>query len=374
MAEAKADETERRSAAGKPHSRGVALADETPDELPALLTIAVGIAILAVAIVWPTIADRDSSEVTAGSGQVAAVDEESAGDQPAGQEPRETESGEGPDLELLASELAGLGLAGVDLSADGNVVTVRGAVVDEAARNQVLDHLAAGPNVERVVDELTIDTSVDGGPGVTVTAAQVSIVLAGTVPDQATEQALVQRAVEVYSDAQVDNRLVIDAAVGPPISVTIAGSMTDPVLYDRVTSAFDGIDGVETGELTITLEESGEVESSLNGLDPIEFASGTALIEPASEPILDQAAEFLIATPDVAVEIGGHTDSTGGEESNQNISQARADSVLAALRAREVTNELTAVGFGERRLKVNPDDNDPEGQRTNRRVEFRTTN
>ena len=33
----------------------VSLADESPDELPALLAIAVGVAILAIAIVWPTI-------------------------------------------------------------------------------------------------------------------------------------------------------------------------------------------------------------------------------------------------------------------------------------------------------------------------------
>ncbi len=47
--------------------------------------------------------------------------------------------------------------------------------------------------------------------------------------------------------------------------------------------------------------------------------------------------------------------------------------MLAALQARDVTNEMTAVGFGERRLKIDPD-NDPEAQRTNRRIEFRITN
>ncbi len=245
---------------------------------------------------------------------------------------------------------------------------------DEATRTQVLDYLSGQPGVDSVVDGLTIEAPSEAVAGVTATAAQVSIVLEGTVPDEATEQALVERAIEVYSEAQVDNQLVVDAGAQPPVVVTVAGSMTDPVLFAQITTAFEGIDGVEVGEATITLEESNEVESSLNALEPIQFASGSALVEPASEAILDEAAELLIANPDVALEIGGHTDSVGGEDSNQTLSQARAETVLAALQARGVTNELTAVGFGERRLKVEPDDNDAEAQQTNRRIEFRITN
>jgi flagellar motor protein MotB len=35
---------------------------------------------------------------------------------------------------------------------------------------------------------------------------------------------------------------------------------------------------------------------------------------------------------------------------------------------------LTAVGFGERRLKEPNDENDAEAQQANRRIEFRITN
>ncbi|MGH1493890.1 MAG: OmpA family protein [Acidimicrobiales bacterium] len=215
-------------------------------------------------------------------------------------------------------------------------------------------------------DEAMVESSI------AVTAAQASIVLAGTVADEATRDEVVARAVSVYSEDQVDDQLVIDASAVPPAVLTIAGSMTDPVLFEQVTTAFDGIDGVEVGDATITLEESGEIEASLNGLEPIQFASGSAVIDPASLATLDQAAEFLKADATVAVEIGGHTDSTGEEGPNQSLSQARADSVLAALVEREVTNEMTAVGFGESRLQV-PDEGDLEAQQQNRRIEFRVT-
>lgn len=373
MAEANDDELERKAAA--PQSRGVALADETPEELPALLAIAVGIAILVITLVWPSIRDRDTS-VDAGSGEVAvaAEDDHSDGDEEDHSEEVEEEPEEvaGPDIPRFESEL---GIAGLGLSADGNVVFAEGVVPDEATRTSIIDYLAAQPNVDSVnADGLTIEAPAAADAAVDVTAAQVSIVLEGVVPDEATKAELVARAVAVYSEEQVDDRLTVDPAVTPPVTVTIGGSMTDDVLYNQVISAFDGMEGVEVGDLAIVLEESSDLEASLNSLEPIQFASGSALVDAASEPILDEAAQFLIDNPDVAIEIGGHTDSIGREESNEGLSQSRAESVQAALVDRGVTNDMTAVGFGERRLKVSPDENDAEAQQTNRRIEFRIIN
>lgn len=353
------------------HKGAVALADESPDELPALLAIAVGVAILAIAIVWPTIdpLNQDSKTNAAATQQVDADDHgDDAGD--ASEEAEET--GSGPDLPALVAGLVGLGFGDLDLSADGGVVTAAGEVPDEAARTQVIDFITAQAGVESVVDQLTTATSeaaeVQGDA--TVTAAQASVVLTGTVPDQATADAIVERAVAVYSEEQVDNQLVVDDTRGVPTQVTVAGAMTDPVLFDQISTAFDELDGVEVANRSISLEESSELEASLNSLEPIQFASGSAILDPASDSIFDEAAEFLNDNPDVAVEIGGHTDSRGSEESNQALSQARADAVKLALEERGVTNDLLAVGFGERRLKVNPDDT-PEAQQENRRIEFR---
>jgi outer membrane protein OmpA-like peptidoglycan-associated protein len=363
MAEVENDELERKAAA--PESRGVALADETPEELPALLAIAVGIAILVITLVWPSIRDRDTTH-DAGPAEVAVEAEAEPEPEP---EVEEEVVAEGPDIPRFESELA---IAGLALSADGNTVIAEGVIPDEATRTQIIDYLSAQPNVDAVTDNLVVEAPPAAAAAVDVTAAQVSIVLEGTVPDEATRNELVARAVAVYSEEQVEDRLTVDAGVQPPVTVTIGGSMTDEVLFNQVSGAFDGMDGVEI-ERSITLEESSDLEASLNSLEPIQFASGSALVEPASEQILDQAAEFLAANPDVAIEIGGHTDSIGREESNEGLSQARAESVREALQARGVTNDMTAVGFGERRLKISPDENDAEAQQTNRRIEFRIT-
>jgi OOP family OmpA-OmpF porin len=70
------------------------------------------------------------------------------------------------------------------------------------------------------------------------------------------------------------------------------------------------------------------------------------------------------------MEIGGHTDSQGRETMNQQLSQARARSVLEALRARRVlTSNITAKGYGESQPIA---DNDTDsGREENRRIEFK---
>ena len=70
------------------------------------------------------------------------------------------------------------------------------------------------------------------------------------------------------------------------------------------------------------------------------------------------------------IEIGGHTDSQGREEMNLNLSKARAEAVLTALRgARVKLKSLTAEGYGE--TQPIADNSTEEGREANRRIEFR---
>jgi outer membrane protein OmpA-like peptidoglycan-associated protein len=69
------------------------------------------------------------------------------------------------------------------------------------------------------------------------------------------------------------------------------------------------------------------------------------------------------------VEVAGHTDSTGTEAHNQQLSERRAQSVAAYLRSREVLGQrLLTVGGGEYYPVATNDT--PEGRQLNRRVEI----
>jgi OmpA-OmpF porin, OOP family len=81
-------------------------------------------------------------------------------------------------------------------------------------------------------------------------------------------------------------------------------------------------------------------------------------------------AETLLAYPDVRVEIGGHTDSLGRDSYNLALSERRARSARQYLIGRGVdAGRMTAVGYGEARPIA--DNETPEGQEENRRVELK---
>ncbi|MFW8635448.1 OmpA family protein [Cribrihabitans pelagius] len=102
----------------------------------------------------------------------------------------------------------------------------------------------------------------------------------------------------------------------------------------------------------------------------ITFEPGSATIAAESRGTMDRIAEILGRCGPVRLEIQGHTDSQGREEMNQNLSQARAQSVLNELRARRlVTSSFTARGYGETTPVA--DNGTEEGREANRRIEFR---
>ena len=88
-------------------------------------------------------------------------------------------------------------------------------------------------------------------------------------------------------------------------------------------------------------------------------------------PILEEIATILINNLEGNLEVQGHTDTDGSEEINLSLSQSRADTVRDFLISEGVGPErVTAVGFGETRLKVDPEET-AEDRAKNRRIEFR---
>ncbi|WP_138465091.1 OmpA family protein [Poseidonocella sp. HB161398] len=112
---------------------------------------------------------------------------------------------------------------------------------------------------------------------------------------------------------------------------------------------------------------------AVNGIlldDKIDFEPGSVELGADGLETVDRIAEVLRGCPDVAMEIGGHTDSQGREEMNQLLSQARAEAVLSALAGRRVlTSQLTAKGYGESQPIA--DNGSEDGREANRRIAFR---
>lgn len=80
--------------------------------------------------------------------------------------------------------------------------------------------------------------------------------------------------------------------------------------------------------------------------------------------------QSLQSNPELQIEVAGHTDATGNEARNLQLSEARAQAVREYLLAQGVDGaRLSAVGYGSAQPQV-PDDT-PEGRSRNRRVELK---
>jgi len=351
-------------------SRGPVLADEQSDELPALLAIAVGIAVIFVILVPPAVSITEYSPASAPLPAHTVDPSTSTSTSIEQSEPTDTAVEARVDANLMSQQMSDAGLPKVSLEVNDSVVSVGGAVSSDEHRQAVVDFLASQPGVSKVVDDLTIAPLQEGT--VAIAASQAGIVLSGKVPSQAFIDELVDRASKFYFPDQIDaTQLISDPSVSTPISLSVAGLVADDVLNSLLSKAFVGIvgiDDVDTSQLIPS--EYSPLGVALNNLRPIEFVSGSAVILPESEETLAEIAVILAEFPAARVEVGTHTDSSGSDRSNSELSQARSESIVASLIGLGVTNELVPRGFGETRLRYLSDAS-PNQQLENRRVEFR---
>lgn len=106
--------------------------------------------------------------------------------------------------------------------------------------------------------------------------------------------------------------------------------------------------------------------------DGVLFDFDKSVIRSDAAGVLDDLGSAMKAINAKEAEISGHTDAIGSDAYNLNLSQRRADSVVAALKQRGVGGLLSAKGYGESRPvapnEVKGKDN-PAGRQLNRRVE-----
>ena len=119
---------------------------------------------------------------------------------------------------------------------------------------------------------------------------------------------------------------------------------------------------VESCGTVITLEDS------------ILFDFGKSDIRPESARTIESLATVLSGNKVPAAHIYGHTDSISDDAFNLQLSQERADAVMAELTKDGVSSTLDATGYGEPK-PVAPNENadgsdNPSGRALNRRVEI----
>ncbi len=190
-------------------------------------------------------------------------------------------------------------------------------------------------------------------------------------------------AVRILSGLQALSMLERGAIVVSPNSVSVRGmSYQEDATAAIARLLSDRLGQAESYELAISYEEAPipedqplspevcaralvEVQSEAK----ITFEPGSATVATGSKKTLDQISDILKRCGDIRVEIQGHTDSQGREAMNQELSQARAQSVLNALRTRRVpTLTYVARGYGESQPIADNDTN--AGREANRRIEF----
>lgn len=82
-------------------------------------------------------------------------------------------------------------------------------------------------------------------------------------------------------------------------------------------------------------------------LDNVHFDSGKATLRKESYKELDEIVEYMKAKPNEKIEIAGHTDNIGSDESNLKLSQERAEAIKSYLVSKGCnTEKITAKGYG----------------------------
>lgn len=104
-------------------------------------------------------------------------------------------------------------------------------------------------------------------------------------------------------------------------------------------------------------------------LEGVTFDDGSATLTPSSYPILRAAARTLADNPRVIVEVGAHTDNSGNDTDDLELSGKRAESVLQFLTEHGVSDaRLRARGYGQHQPRAS--NVSEAGRARNRRVEL----
>ncbi len=320
-----------------------------------------------------------------------------------------------------SAALLATGHRGAEVAMDGQHALLSGILADEAeqagAVRAVLGSAGAGGPWAGGV------TGVDAS-GLSIGAVErpynwsarleeTRVVLAGAAPTEAAAVALAGAAARTFPNREIVNQM------------HVAGGAPSPDFREVARLAIERLGGLSRGEARIVdaqivfIGDGGQrgvdalkrafaappapfrarVDVTIEGLDPehpelqgldlargdagdctqafarvmeqnvINFATGSAAIDPSSRHILDTLVSVAVRCDRFSIEVAGYTDNEGARAANMELSSARADAVADYLAMHGVARErLGARGYGPDRPRAS--NATEEGRAANRRIEF----
>ena len=186
-----------------------------------------------------------------------------------------------------------------------------------------------------------------------VVAGDGIITMTGTVPSRSVVEFAQALAIESFGAENVVNEIEIDPGVDTTFSL-FRLPLVFPAFAPFPEWHVEIYDNVISGQL-------------LNGAS---FPSGSARLTPVLEQLMPVGTGILTRNPTLVITVEGHTDSIGSTETNQALSEARAEAAKEWFIASGIAAErVFAVGYGESRPIA--DNDTEEGRAMNRRIEFR---
>lgn len=154
---------------------------------------------------------------------------------------------------------------------------------------------------------------------------------------------------------------IIGAGIGGIAGGAIGYTMDKQIRELRERTAGTGVD--------ISPTDNGQA-ILVNLPEGVTFDVASAALQPGFRTTLAQIAQSMNQYPNSLIDVYGHTDSTGSDQYNQTLSEARAGTVANYLTVQGVSGaRIRSQGFGETMPVA--DNNTEEGRRRNRRVEIK---
>jgi outer membrane protein OmpA-like peptidoglycan-associated protein len=125
-------------------------------------------------------------------------------------------------------------------------------------------------------------------------------------------------------------------------------------------------------QLSLVLQTRDSARGLIVNMSDVLFDSGSSTLRPAAREKLAKVSGIVMAYPGLNLQIEGHTDSVGGDDFNQQLSERRATAVREFLVQQGVqAAAITARGLGKNQPVASNDS--LEGRQQNRRVELVVT-